>query len=320
MKHGFFSKNFPLPEFLKLSHVGISFSDSNIKAIFIEKNSDKPILKSSVVALEKGAIVSGRIINAAEVVKKLTIIKKEFNTPYVFFAIPDELAFIFSTSVIVSSRGNASESVAFVIEENVPLTLADTVFDFAPFGIEKVETEYSASVVVAACVRKEVDKFISVLRESGFDSVGCIPESQAIARALLPTSVLDTNYIIHVRDNRVGIYLIKKGLVFFATLRTIADGDYKKQFLDEYDKFLEYRTKYDPDKDKPVKSILVCGEFEYAKEIVELLINSKDEAKNVKLSNVWTNVFEIDKYLPNIPYEKSLSLAGPIGAALSEIT
>lgn len=320
MKHGFFSKNFPLPRFLQLPHIGISFSDSNIKAIFVDQNSDKPILKSLVTDLGKGAITSGRIVDASEVIKKLTILKKEFNTPYVFFAVPDELAFVFSTSVMVGSHDNATESVAFVIEENVPLSLEDTIFDFVPFKLEKAENGFCASVVVAACVKKEVEKFISVLRQSGFDPIGCIHESQAIARSLLSPSALGTNYIIHVRDNRIGIYLIKKSLVFFATLRTITDGDYKKQFLDEYDKFLDYRVKYDQDKDEAVSSILVCGEFEYAKEIVETLINSKNEAKNVKLSNVWTNVFEIDKYLPDIPYEESLSLAGPIGAALSEIT
>jgi hypothetical protein len=254
-----------------------------------------------------------------EVVKKLSIVRKNFNSPFVFFAVPDELAYVFSTSILVASGDNAMESVAFIIEENVPLSLGDTVFDFVPTKIVQSDLEYSASVVVAACVKKEVEKFIEALHQSGFEPVGCIHESQAIADALIPKKFLETLCIVHARENRVGIYLVKDNLVHFSTLRSILDEDYKKQFLDEYRKFLEYCLKYDVNENQPIKSVLVCGEFECAKKIIEAIIDSANYTKDVKLSNVWTNVFEIDKYLPDIPYEKSLSFAGSIGAVLSDI-
>ncbi len=52
--------------------------------------------------------------------------------------------------------------------------------------------------------------------------------------------------------------------------------------------------------------------------MVEILAD-QNNVKDVKLSNVWADVFEIDKHLPGMPYEQSLSFAGPIGAVLSEI-
>jgi Tfp pilus assembly PilM family ATPase len=322
MKFRFFSKYFPLPKFLKLQHIGISFSDFNIKAIFFDKLSPNPTLRSIIVPLEKGAIVSGNIINMDEVIRKLTEVRKNFNTSLVFFAIPDELAYVFSTSVTVSAKGNATESVAFVIEENVPLTLSDTIFDFVPTKVVKSDLEYKANVAVAACVKKEVEKFALAFHKSGFEPIGCIHESQAIAEALIPKESIGTLCIVHAREDRIGIYMVKDGIVLFSTLRSISEGDYKSQFLDEYEKFLEYRMKYDPDKDQPIKSILVCGEFECAKKVVEAITDSPNHSqdiKNIKLSNVWTNVFDIDRHLPDIPYEKSLSFAGSIGAALSEI-
>jgi hypothetical protein len=319
MKLGFLSKHFPPEKFLKPSCIGISFSDSNIKAVLFDGVSSKPSLKSAIIPVENGSIVDGKIMKTEEVVKKLSIMRKDFSLPFVFFTIPDELAYVFSTSIPVGLGSNAVESVAFVIEENVPLTLNDAVFDFVPTKIVQAESEYNASVVVAACVKQEVEKFIAVLRKAGFEPMGCLHESQAITNALIPNKSSGTLCIVHARENRVGIYMIKDNLVIFSTLRSILDGDYKKQFLDEYKKFLEYCLKYDTDKNQEIKSVLVCGEFEYAKKAVEAMSDSADNIKDIKLSNVWTNVFEIDRHLPDIPYEKSLSFAGPIGAALSEI-
>jgi len=320
MRFRFLSKYFPPPQFLKPPCIGVSFSDFSIKAISFDKTSADPFLKSVVMPIEKGSIVAGSIVNMGDVIKKLSVARKNFNLPFVFFTIPDELTYVFSTSILVGNRGNATENVAFVMEENVPLSLNDTIFDFVPTKIVRSDLEYDASVVVAACVKKEVEKFIEALRKGGFEPMGCIHESQAIANALVPKKFLGTLCIVHARENRVGIYLVRDNLVIFSTLRSVLDGDYKKQFMDEYEKFLEYCLKYDTNQNQQVKSVLVCGEFEYAKKAVETIIDSSNCAKDVKLSNVWTNVFEIDKHLPDIPYEKSLSFAGSIGATLSDIS
>ncbi len=318
MKFGFLIKHFPPEKFLDPPRIGISFSDSNIKAIYFDKEVENPQLQSAVLPLEKGAIVNGSISNINEVVKKLSLIKRDFKSPFTFFTLPDELAYVFTSSIAVADGSNATESVAFIIEENVPTALVDTVFDFIPTKIEKTENGYDAEVVVAASLKKEINKFLEAMRLSGFEPLGCIHESQAIANSLLPEKAPGLICIVHARENRIGIYLVRDGLVVFSTLRSIIGDDYKKEFLDEYERFLEYCNKNYSKGDEPIKSALVCGDFEYAKRVVEMLTDQGD-VKDVKLSNVWTDVFEIDKHLPGMPYEQSLSFAGPIGAVLSEI-
>jgi hypothetical protein len=319
MSFGFLSKYFPPEKFLKPAYIGISFSDYNIKAVLFDKDSENPSLKSAIIPLEPKSIVDGKVVNMEEVVEKLSIIKKDFDLPFVFFTVPDELAYIFGASVPVIEGGNATESVAFVIEENVPLTLGEAIFDFTPTKIVQSDSERVASVVVAACVKKEVEKFIEALRKAKFEPLGCIHESQAIAGALLVEKSSEVLCIIHARENRIGIHLVDGGLVIFSTLRSVSDGEYKEQFLDEYRKFLDYCMKYKASQVQPVKSVLVCGEFEYAKKAVEAAIEVDGDTKDVKLANVWTNVLDIDKHQPEIPYERSLSFAGPIGAVLAEV-
>lgn len=319
MKFDYLSKYFPPPKFLKPPHIGISFSDQNIKAIFFDKISIPPYLKSIIVPIEKGIIVSGSIVNMEEVVKKLSLIRETFSLTTVFFTIPDELIYVFSALVPVGSGSNITESVAFIMEENVPLPLSDTVFDFVPTKIVHSESELKVSVVVTACARKEVEKFIEILRRAGFSPIGCVHESQAVANAVISHKSTEAFCIVHAKEKRIGIYLVKNNLVHFSTLRSIVEGDYKKQFLDEYEKFSEYYSKYDTGQNQPIKSVFVCGEFEYAKEIIEAIIDFSDTPKDAKLSNVWVNAFEINKFLPSIPYEESLNLSGPIGAVLSDI-
>lgn len=318
MKFRTLSKYFPPPSFLKPSHIGISFSDTSIKAIFFEKKGVEPRFKSIIVSVEKGSIVNGKIVNMEEVTKRLAIVKKTFDSPFVFFTIPDEISYVFSI-LVPTLGGNITEAVAFVIEENVPLPLGETIFDFVPTQIVASDSGYNVSVVVTACVKKEVEKFLEAFNKAGFDSVGCIHESGAIAKSVIPKNSFGKFCIIHARENRIGIHLIKDKIVCFSTIRSISEGDYKKEFLDEYDKFTEYCLKYDTEKNQPIKSFFVCGEFDSSKKIIEALNESSDLPQNIKLSNVWTNIFEIDKYSPDIPFEKSLSFAGSIGAALSDI-
>lgn len=318
MEFKFLSRHFPPPQSLKPSHVGVSFSDTSIKAIAFEKNSKTPSFKSTLVPLEKGAVVNGSIVNLEEVVKKLSIVRKNFASPFVFFTVSDELSYVFSASV-PTSGSDITEAIAFIIEENVPLSLDETIFDFVPTQIIPSESEYSASAVVVACAKKEVEKFIEVFRRAGFEPIGCIHESQAIARAVIPRQFSGTFCVIHARGDRVGIHLIKNRVIHFSTIRTILKGDYKNEFLDEYKKFLEYCLKYDTNQTQPIKAVLICGEFEDAQKVLEAMDGSADLPKNVKLANVWTNIFKIDKYAPDIPFEKSLSFAGSIGAALSDL-
>lgn len=319
MKFDFLAKNFPLPKFLKPSHIGISFSDFNIKAVSIEGDRSNPKIKSLIVPLDSGTLIGGKVINSKKMVEKLSLVRDKFDSPFVFFTVPDELAFIFQVSIPLVRGGNASESIAFTIEENVPLSLADTIFDFAPTNINQVESEYKAEVVVAAVVKNEVEKFIEVIRASDMEPVGCMHESQAITNAVLPKKTTGISCVIHSRKDRIGIYLVKNNLVHFATIRNISAGDYKNQFLDEYGKFVEYSLRYSPDNKSTIKNLLVCGEFESAKQIVESVMGGDIKMKDAKLSNVWSNIFKIENYTPDISFEDSLSLAGPIGSVLSDI-
>lgn len=314
MKLRLLSKYFPAPRYLDPPHVGVSFSEESIKAVFFDPRVGLGSLKASLVPLEKGAIIDGKISNTQEIVDKLSIIRKGFDSSFVFFAIPDEITYVFSAEVPIATEGDISEGVAFVMEENVPLPLSDVVFDFHPI---KVNPSNEAFTIAVAAERREVEKFTEAFSKAGFEPVGCIHESEAVARSVIPKKHAQSSTIIHARGNKVGIYLVKKGVVYFSTTRSIL-SNYKEDFLEEYQKFVEYCEKYDEGNGESNKSVFVCGEFDYAKRVIEMLADSK-LCQSAKLANVWTNFFNIGTRLPDIPYEKSLSFSGAVGAAISDV-
>lgn len=321
MRFEFLAKHFPLPKFLKPKHIGLSFSDSNIKAISIEGNHHKPDLKSIIVPLEEGTIVGGKVLDIEKLSIKLSVVKEYLGNPHVVFTIPDELVYTYQATIPFVNNENESEAVAFTIEENVPLGIADTVFDFIPTKILKPNDEYEVGTVVVACVKKEVEKFCEAIAKSGLILFGAINESQAIASAVISKTTPDTFCIVHARKDRVGIYLVQSNIVHFSTIRSILPGDYRNQFLDEYKKFLEYSVRYSSNgDDQSIKSVFVCGDFEYAKKVVEVIIESgENSVKNAKLSNVWINILKIEETTPSVSYEDSLNFAGPLGATLTDI-
>ncbi len=319
MKIGFLSKYFPPPQFLKPHHIGMAFSDSYIKVVSKERSTVRANFKSLVIPLDPGTITGGKISNPETLKEKLLQVKKEFSNPFVFFAIPDELAYIFTTTIPIAEGVQVSEAIAFGIEENVPLTLADTTFDFEPSSIVGMQGGYGASVVVTATMKKEIEKYIKVISDSGLEAVGAISESQAIANSVIKHGSQGTFCIVHSREDRIGIYLVKNNIVQFATIRGAVNGDFKKQFLDEFDKFLEYSIKYGGGEKDPITTIFVCGEFQASEQAIEAIMAMGSKVPSAKLANVWTNLLKIEETTPNISYENSLNLAGPIGTIISDI-
>lgn len=314
------SKYFPTPEFINPRRIGLSFADSSIKAIYFNTESSSPEIKSVIVPLEKGIISDGKVVDEKKLTLKISGLKEVFESRFVFFTIPDELTFVFNVSVPINKKGDITESVSFMIEENVPFKLSETIFDFVPTALSKVENSYQSKVVVAASEKSETEKFIKCIKSAGFETLGCLHESQAIANALLPKKSKGTVSIVHARGERVGIYLVKERVVYFSTIRNLESGDYSSQFMDEYAKFLEYSVRYSKSDDQTIATTFVCGEFEYAKKSIEAISQIKQSKQNAKLSNVWTNVLEIEKTTPSITYEESLNFAGPIGAVMSDLT
>ncbi len=307
---------FPTPKFLNPPAAGLSFSQKNIRAVLLDGGSEKTLKSYHSVPLKPGTITNGTLANQKDFVAALLQIKNKIGVKYVSFTIPDELAYVFITSVPVSPGQDAASSIEFTIEENVPMSLHDVVFDFEPISTKEQDGGTVGEFVVAAASRSIVEAFTEAIRAAGFTPYKCMHESQAIASSVVPRGSKRTICVVHARPDRVGMYLVLNNIVHFSTIHPVVSTEnYAQDVLDEYDKLNEYWSKYSsPKTDASISSFIVCGELEMAKIALDTL--KMKTSLPTALADVWGNAVSLQKFIPSLPYEESLSFAAAIGMAL----
>lgn len=311
-----FLQNFPPPKYIDVPYAGIVFSDNSIRMLVLEKDSKHPVF-SSEIKLELGVIEMGKVKNEEALSKILSEKRSELHSPFVRFSIPDETSYIFTAKVPVVLGKDAKESVSFILEENVPLPLSDISFDFIAQGIEESQEGYFANVIVVAASTSVLLPYVSSIRKAGLEPIMCMSESQATAYSVIPKDSKDISVIIHVHKKSAGIYVANGNVVEFSTVVPIsldepmADGI--KSIKSELTRALEYSSnKLKTIKNKTgITKCYLCGEHEILKDLsIEV---SQIEGLAPLLANVWSNIFSIDNYVPEIPFDSSLRMAGAVG-------
>lgn len=307
-----FLSKFPPPEFLDVSFSGLVFSDNKIKVLTLDKSNFHPVF-SKEVDLEPGIIEEGLVKNEESLIKSLSSIRAMVKSPFVRVALPDQISYVFSAKVPVQPDKDARESVAFILEENVPLPLADISFDFIPLGLEEKEGTFSANVVVTAVSSAVESAYLKALEAAEFETLLCISESQSMARSVIPRmdrKSQENFALICVHNDSVGIYLTYKGVVKFSSILAISPEEsesFASLVITEFKKISDYW------KEGNLKCIL-CGRHEICKKVLKAF--EMTGGFSVSLANVWVNAFSLQNYIPEISFEDSLHFAGAVGLFL----
>jgi len=317
---------FPTPRFLLLSDVGMVISDKSIQIVkFREKYS--PDQKFSVVhcneeILPRGAVISGVIHNRDEVVKVLKELRARYHFNFVRATLPEEKAYLFVTEFDQMPLEDLRDAIAFIIEENVPVSLAESVFYFDV--IKSNLKSDKIKVAVSVLPQKEVEIYVEVFELAGITPVSFDIESQAIARALIFEGDTRTQLILNIGEAKTGLYVVEDEVVQFSSTPAFGshmeeDGSYGdlSSLKSEVRKLFSFwNTRLDRQgiPQRKIERILLTGEGATKEDFVSELMSGL-EAPYV-LADVWANVFSIKKHLPEIPFEASLSYASAIGVAL----
>lgn len=312
---------FPPPEYLDVPFSGIVFSDTKLKFLELNRRTKKPTVFGEI-DIEPGVLQSGVIKNESSLINALNKIKPSLKSNFVRYVVADEVSYTFTTNVPVFEGKDAGESVEFILEENVPLPLADTSFDFAVVKVrENKEGEsgnFSAKVVVTAVSTSVVESYNKVLRDVGLLPMLCINESQSIARAVVSEDKEGSSAIICIHANSVGFYITSGRLVEFSSTLAISPDDTNSFALlvtEEFNKVFDYWRSKNPEEwdvaSKQVFKCFVCGKSNIAKRVESAM--KKNQEVSSSLANVWTNAFSLEKYIPDISFEDSLRFGSAVG-------
>lgn len=138
----------PTPSYMSMSHVGIDISLSAIHIIEIKhQNGHLTLGKHGAFELSSPVNYTEPLASNIELVDVLKKIKKQYNLTFVEVSIPEEQAYIFTTDIPEGSEEMIHTHIEMHLEENVPLSLSDAVYDFhiieRPFKEVKENETYS---------------------------------------------------------------------------------------------------------------------------------------------------------------------------------
>ena len=317
---------FPTPRFLELTKVGVAFSDQDIHVIEFKKSYHKgelALAHYNSVVLADGVILGGNILNKPALIKALKDLKSKHFFNYVRATLPEEKAYLFTTEVDREPFESLRDRVAFTIEENVPVSLAQSVFDFDIIG--NIKDKEQIRVAVSVLPTEAVETYIEVFESAGIIPVSFDVVSQALAKAIIKNGDMRPQLIVNLSENKTGLYVVEDEVVQFSSTPAYGVNKDANGYKDlnnlkgEMRKVFAFWNTTLDGRGSPVKKIekiIIAGRGAKEDEFVSLLMEDMDI--EYEISNVWVNATSLHGDLPEIPFGESLTYGMAIGVALPE--
>jgi len=330
----------------------VNISDDHIRVLEFKRGAHGIALgKYKEYTIPEGAMEDGEIKKSNELVTVLNKVKADFGYTFVRASLPEEKTYVFNTDIPHVAPEAIPSAIEFKIQENVPLSPAEVVFDYSIVAEDAQNIHVSVTVVPHAVVGSYTDAF----KQAGFIPVSFKVESQAVARAIIPNGERTNALVVNFADQKTGFYIISSGIVQFASTLMLGSGSltsliekhfnvpYEKALeikrskayakspdntelmysisnnlslvKDEVNKVLAYWKSYiSKQEGKQITKIILCGEDAVIAGIDRYL--SQNVGLPIEIAQVWANAFDVRKTIPDLPMLESLNYAAAIGLAL----
>ncbi len=303
---------FPTPSFLLITSVGVTISDTNVYVVEFKRSGKGDrgliLLRLGSVPLPEGAVESGIVRDKEAVVKGLTELRERHGFRYVRATFPEEKAYLFTTEVDKVPTSDLRDAIAFTIEENAPVKLSESVFEYDIIS----ETDERVKAAVTVLPTEAVESYTEIFEEAGITVIGFDITPQAISRALIPRGDKRTFLILNIGEKKTGLYVVENGVVQFSstvTLGAAVEPDYPD--LDSLR--IEIRKLFGF-WETQIDKVILSGRGSSNTEFVDRLMN--EMGVEYAVGDLWASASPIEKYVPDIPFTTSLSYAAPVGTAL----
>lgn len=344
---------FPVPKYIEMPMAGIDISQFNVTLMALKKAPDHlEVDFFDTHDLKIPLNLAEDISKHTELISLLKEWKKKYKLEFIEVSIPEERAYLFETKVLKGTEQEIRATVEFNLEENVPISPSESVFDFRLLG-DASDTEYMVAVTVLPT--EIVQTYIHLFELADLTVVSFLIEAQALSKAVIKSSDKGAYFIVHIDALKTGLFISAQDSVqFTSTIQvgsnsftdSIAKGlniDAEKAceikmtkgftktkenaevisalsgaasvFKDEIEKvYVYWHTRKGANPKLHIQKIILCGDDALMPGLADFIAQAlKIE---VVIGNVWENVASFDTYIPPIPFEQSLKYGSAIGLAL----
>lgn len=347
---------FTAPKFLSMPAVGLDVSVDAIRFIEFGKVKDKLVVSRFATRnFPLDIIAGGRVRDKQKLREAVSALAEEYHLSFANIALPEEQGYLASMHLPYVSPKEVRGAVELHLEEHVPLSVADAVFDYTVIDEAVAERKEALDVVVSVLPRVVVEEYLEIFRGTGIIPKAFEFESQAMARAIIPRGDNGTFLVADIGKMVTDVFVVASGVVQFSAALDFGGH----QITQTVEKML--RISYEEAEELKVKYGLVGGEKEAELHRAIILAVQDFRARlirhysywqthhvekvggnieciyltggganlkgveeylsaelNIKVSaaNPWVNVFSFEDFIPPLRLEQSHGFSAAIGLAL----
>lgn len=162
---------------------------------------------------------------------------------------------------------------------------------------------------------QKIKSYLAVLKNSGIAVKSFSPRLRAILRSVVKMGDEATHMIVNLHDKDGAIFIVSGGGVvshfpLIADTVPLLHDEISMRFVHWYNQGSEAEDR------APIKKIILCGGGTGLAEFSEYL--SAGMRHKAEVANVWVNIRDTEKYVPEISFEESFAFASPLGLALGD--
>ena len=352
----FFLRFFPPPNFLATPSFGLDISDESLKFAELVMTKDGiRIGRYGERKIPAGIIESGKIKNLIKLKEVLVSLQKEEEVKFVRVSLPEEQVYLFTLRLEKSGLKSVREGIELALEEHVPISAQDAIFDydliredaqsldvqvaaipknvienyllvFKDSSVSVQSLELEAQAISRAVIKKgDLETYMIVDFGQTRTGIFIISRGVVVFTSTLDiggaslSSMIQKNFKISFEEadkmkQQYGLQRNVENKEIFAVLLNSVSV-----LRDEIAKhFLYWHTHKDEEgKERPsIKKIILCGGDANLIGLPEYLaVSTKSK---VEMADVWINISETGKSVPEISFHQSLAFAAALGLALGD--
>lgn len=346
---------FPVPDFLAMSSHALDISDESIKyGKIVLKSNGFQVESIGQEKIPAGVVSSGAIANEAMLVEILKKIKEKEKMNFVRISLPEEKMYLFNIVLPKLTHDQIKETITLQLEDHIPLSASDAVFDYelirevnndsifvqvvatsvqviesylsllSQVGLSPLSFELETQAIARAVVKKDLEGSAMIV-DFGRTRTGIsIVENGRV----MFTSTFDMGgqRITEVisKHFKVSFEQAEQMKKAYSDLGSDSENDIfpaivsnLSVLLDELRKHYSYwhtHPSEDGQTHTKIQKVILCGGESNLYGIVSYLKTSME--MDVEHANVWVNMLDIAKDLPEMPFGESLTYPTIFGLAL----
>ena len=347
---------FPTPKFLEVPSFGLDISDESIKFIeLIKTKNGIHVNRYGERKIPIGIIESGKIKDPKKMEEILISLRKEEGLKSVRVSLPEEQVYLFNLKLEKLGLENIREGIELSLEEYIPIPAQDAIFDYELLNEDEQNLKLQVAAIpksviedylaifknsmisaksfeletqaISRAVIKKGDLETYMIVDFGKKRTGIFIISGGV---VIFTSTLDVggimlsdmikknfNISFEEAEKRKKECGLKRNATNTEVFSVLLNG--VSVLRDEIVKhFLYWHTHKDEEgKDRPtIKKVILCGGDSNLIGLSEYF--SVSMKVNVEIANVWVNITNTEKYIPDISFSQSLTFAAALGLALGD--